>query len=113
MARKNRGSASVGILKKEMLWQAAVQEAVDGCPEARKLVFDRLFPRLRPVDHPKSFSLTGDTPTAKANSILDAVANGELTIDDGVKLLAALSSVMKVIEVDDLQARIEALEGMK
>ena len=113
MARKNRGSASVGILKKEMLWQAAVQEAVDGCPEARKLVFDRLFPRLRPVDHPKSFSLTGDTPTAKANSILTAVSDGQLTIDDGVKLLNAMAQVSKIREVEELAQRIEALEGMK
>ena len=75
--------------------------AKKGDPTALKIVFERLMPPLRPRDELVQFEMTGDTLTEKAHSVLFAIAPAQLTPDQGIRLLEAVSAC----------ARIQAMEG--
>lgn len=113
MARQDRGKPTAGILRKERLWQETLSEALDGDIDAKKLVFDRLFAKLKPVSEKVKFDLVGDTPTAKANSILTAISIGQLDPETGIQLLTALTHTMKIVDVDDISKRLDELEAAR
>lgn len=76
---------------------------------AAKLLLDRALPALKPVDTPIVLDL-GEGLTTAASAILAAVGGGSITPDQGAKVLAALGSAARATEVDELAARIDALE---
>lgn len=54
--------------------------------------------------------LAGDTLSAKAAAVLDAVAAGELAPGQAAQLVSALGTMAKIIETDDLAQRVAKLE---
>ncbi len=93
--------------------QVVIDLAKSGDPQALSLVFSRTCPPIKAVQEPIKIGLTGDTLTAKAEGILDAVSNGNLSVNDGKELLNSLAAVSKIVEIDDLTKRIQALEANK
>jgi hypothetical protein len=89
----------------------AVELALDGDSQALKLCIDRAIPAYRPTAEPVSFAMEGDTLTSKAESILAAVAAGELDPLTGKSLIDAIGSLVKVTEIDDVHRRLAELEG--
>lgn len=91
--------------------EKAVELALAGDPAALKLCLDRIAPPLKPsaapisVDLPESGSLAG---TARA--ILDATADGKVPGDLAAQLIGAVGTVAKVVELDELEERLAALE---
>ena len=49
----------------------------------------------------------------QGNEIIKAIMGGILAPDIGSALIAALSNQAKIVEIDDLTKRIEALESTK
>jgi hypothetical protein len=88
---------------------AMVASAKDGDTAAAKVLLDRVLPSLRPTDQPTSFRVQ-DSLSATGRSILEEVGAGKVTPQQGATLLQSLGSLVRVMEVDDLAARIEALE---
>jgi len=88
---------------------AMVAAARGGDVAAAKLLLDRALPALKPVDTPIVLDL-GEGLTTAASAILAAVGGGSITPDQGAKVLAALGSAARATEVDELAARIDALE---
>ena len=92
--------------------QAVVTAAVAGDMRASEILLRRLWPERkgRPlmVDLP-SIAGAADLPAA-VGAVVQAVAAGDLTTEEGQAIAAILETQRRVIETADLSARIEALE---
>src|SRR5678810_204159 len=77
----------------EALFKVAVQHALDGDMQALKLCLERISPPVKPNSEPVVFDLTGDSLSAKAESVLQAVADGVIDCDSGRKLIGAISDL--------------------
>jgi hypothetical protein len=99
----------------EGLTRKAVEMALEGDTVALRLCLDRLAPprkdSLISIRLPKVNGLK-DAVEASA-SVLDAVSEGEITPDEGARVLSLLSAHKALIETCDLEARITALEQSK
>jgi hypothetical protein len=99
----------------EGLTRKVVDMALEGDTVALRLCLDRLAPprkdSLISIRLPKVNGLK-DAVEASA-SVLDAVSEGEITPDEGARVLSLLSAHKALIETCDLEARITALEQSK
>lgn len=96
----------------QALTQAAIDKALAGDPTALKLCLDRLAPPRR--DAPVSFEMppietVADT-VAASSAVLAAVAAGDVTPDEGGRIMALLSAHRGILETGEMEARIAALE---
>ena len=83
--------------------------AKGGDVAAAKLLVDRTIPALKPTSDPVTFT-PGATLADTGHAIMQAVALGQMTTDQGTALISALAGLARVIEVDQLSRRIEMLE---
>jgi hypothetical protein len=77
---------------------------------ASRLLLERAIPALRPVEQPVPVQIQGDTLAAQGQAVLAAVAEGQIAPSQAAQLLVGLGSVAKLVEVDELEKRITALE---
>jgi hypothetical protein len=86
-----------------------IELAKGGDVQAIKLVLERVCPALKsqavPINLPFVESLAG-----QGNEIIRATMQGQIPPDIGSQLISALANQAKIIEVDELTKRIEALE---
>lgn len=92
---------------------ALVTQSKAGDVGASRLLLERVFPAVKPVEQPQAINLPGDTLTERGRAVLDAIASGELAPGNGAQLLAAIGTLAKVSELDELAARVAALEKTK
>lgn len=95
----------------DQLFKTAVEHALDGDMAALKLCLERISPAIKPSSDPVMFDLSGETLSEKAESVLQAIADGVIDVDSGRKLIGAISDLGKIIEVDSILKRLEALEA--
>ncbi len=80
--------------------------------QAARIVLDRLAPARR--GRPVQFALPAGTDagglSAAFDAILKAMANGELTTEEGASVASVLEIKRKVIETHELAERIAAVE---
>lgn len=111
-----------GIKAKDTLREAIVndipgiiatltEQARNGDVQAAKLLLDRAMPPLKPTDQPVLLPLDGDLADA-GREALAAMGRGDLTPDQGTRVLGAVAILARVIESTELLARIERLEGL-
>lgn len=97
----------------EKLTQAAIDKALEGDTTALRLCLDRLAPPRK--DAPIAFDLPQVVSVADAvsasSALLAAVAAGDVTPDEGGRVMALLSAHRAIAEAGDLEARIAALEA--
>ena len=96
----------------EALTQAAIDKALEGDTVALRLCLDRIAPARR--DAPISFELptistVADT-VAASSALLAAVAAGEVTPDEGGRVMALLSAHKAIVEMGDIELRLRAVE---
>jgi hypothetical protein len=96
----------------EALTRKAVELAKAGNPAALRLCLERLLPPRK--DRPINLSLprvegAQDLPKALW-AVVEAVARGEITPEEGHTLKAILEAYRKGLETADLEARLTALE---
>ena len=89
------------------------QLALAGDTVALRLLLDRALPTRKASAALVEIPTLADAVTLsdKAAAVLEAVASGELPPDLGAQLIAALGSVARITEVDDLTRRVNALEA--
>ena len=91
--------------------ESVVKAAIEGDMTAARLVLDRCLPALKPLESSiEGMALPTGTLTQQARDILASVSRGELAPGQGAQLVASIGAVAKIAEVDELTARIEALE---
>jgi hypothetical protein len=99
-------------LQGELLVQKAIEMAMGGEPTAMSMCLDRLIaPRKEP---PVSFALpqikTAADLLSATNAIAAAVASGELTTGEAANQSSLVANVGKVIELNELEARLALVE---
>ena len=87
-----------------------VAAARGGDIQAARLILERVLPPIKAIEQHQVIDLSGKTLTDQGRAVLAAVAAGELAPGQGAQLLAAIGTLGKVAEVDELAARITALE---
>ena len=89
-----------------------VEQAKNGDTAAAKILLDRCCPALKPQAMAIHLPVNG-TLAEQGNEIIRATMSGNIPPDVGAQLITALAAQSKIIEIDELTQRIEALEGKK
>ena len=92
------------------LLAAMMTRALDGDVGAARLLLERAVAPLKAVEQPQALTLPDGTLTDQGRAVLSAVAAGDLAPGQGAALLGAIGTLARVTELDELTARISALE---
>jgi hypothetical protein len=99
----------------EGLTRKAVEMALTGDTVALRLCLDRIDPPKK--DRAVSITLpkvrTAQDTVQASSTVLDAVAEGNITPDEGARILSLLTAHKALIETCDLEVRLSALEQDK
>lgn len=89
-----------------------VKAAKGGDIQAARLILERILPPVKAIEQAVELHFPADgTLTAKASAVLSATMTGVLSPGQAAQLMAALGTVAKITEVDELIRRIDTLEG--
>jgi hypothetical protein len=114
-ARHKATQAALALLdgEAEALTRQAVTMALDGDTTALRLCLERIAPPRR--DAPVTFDLPPMQSAADAakaaGAVLGAVADGDLTPQEGAHIMALVETYRRTLETTELEARVAALEG--
>jgi len=90
-----------------------IEKALDGDGAALRLCLDRLLPprRGRTVKFqlPEKIETAADAARA-SSSVLSAVSEGHLSLDEASTVMGLISSHARLVEITDLATRLAALE---
>ena len=88
-----------------------VERAREGDSAAARLLLERAVPPIKPIELPAPIALPdGSTLTEQGRAVLSAAGLGDITPGQAAQLLASLAALAKLIETDELAARIAKLE---
>lgn len=91
--------------------RVVMDAALAGDMQAANMVLQCLSPPLRARAEKVTFQLTPDAPLSEqAAQILQAVSDGQIDPDTGKLLIDCIQSVAGIRAVDELEARLAALE---
>ena len=90
-----------------------VDQAKAGDVPASRILLERTVPTLKPLEEPTQLEIGVGTLTEMGNAIVHAMAAGALSPAQAASMLAALGSLSKIQESDELERRIAALEAQK
>ena len=116
--RGSRNNATI-LLEKltqgqaEEIWESVLQRALKGNDTAMRLFAERAFPvtKGRRLTLSKLPSVATAEGVAQAlDVVLSEVSKGRITPDEGATLSAILEGRRRVIETQELEARITAIE---
>jgi hypothetical protein len=97
----------------EALTRKAVELALKGDVTALRLCLDRIAPARK--DAPVMIDLpridTAEDTLKAGSAIVLAVAGGEISPDEGAKLMALIEAQRRQIETSDLEQRLDELEA--
>ena len=95
------------------LQKKVLDMAMDGDVAALKIIADRMWPRLRAQASPVTIDAPSDNIAEQARSAIDAALSGEITTDVLRDLLMSMYSFGRLIELTELEERLQALENRK
>jgi hypothetical protein len=90
------------------LIEKAIDMALQGDTRALRMCLDRIVPPIK--DAPIQVVLDGYTLADQARSVLTLVAEGEHSVQDVAQLMSVLATMARVIDVDEFERRLTALE---
>lgn len=103
--------AAIGERVPELL-AAMMDKALEGDVGAARLLLERAIAPLKGIEQAVTLQLPNNgTLTAKATAVLNAAAAGDLAPGQAAQLIAALGTLAKITEIDELAARITSLEN--
>ena len=102
--------AAIGKHVPEIIKQL-VTAAKGGDIQAARLILERVLPPMKAIEQAQAMKLPDGSLTDQGRAVLAAVAAGELAPGQGAQLIAAIGTLGKIAEIDELAARITALEG--
>lgn len=110
------GTGEVGKLRAAIaekvpdILEALSIAALAGDVQAARLLLERALPPLRPQEQPQPIALPTGSLSEQGRAVLAAVAAGELAPTQGATLMGAVGQLARVVEVDELAARVAVLE---
>jgi hypothetical protein len=88
-----------------------MEKAKGGDMAAIRIVAERVCPPIRAMEPASPIELPKGSLTERANAVLDSLGTGDLSTGQASQLMQALGALAKLIETDELEKRIEALEA--
>jgi len=98
---------------REDLVKKVVDLALNGDTQALKICIDRIVPALRPKDAPILLAKPKGGLSEYGRTVLEAMAAGDITPDEATTVMSAISAQARIVEVDELEKRVAALEEAK
>jgi len=77
---------------------------------AAKDVAPYVHPRLTAMDSPIRLAGLSGSPTEQSQRVLDALAAGQISPDQATRTMQAIALHRRILEADELLARVKALE---
>lgn len=114
--RRAKGFAKVEKMREALakdlpdILKNVTAKALEGDLNAARLVIERVLPPLKAIEAPVLLGALTGTLTEQGACILRAMAEGLIAPGQATQLLSAISAQAKVVEVDDIARRLEALE---
>jgi hypothetical protein len=96
---------------REPLIKKAVELALDGDTTALRICIDRIVPALRPKDAPILLAKPEGQLSDYGRTVLEAMAAGDISPDEGSTVMGVIAAQARIVEVDELERRVAALEG--
>ena len=93
------------------LLEMLMDRALAGDIGAARLLLERSVAPLKSAEATQAIALPDGSLTDQGRAVLSAVAAGKLAPSQGAALVGAIGTLAKVIEIVDLEARIQALEA--
>jgi hypothetical protein len=92
--------------------KAVIDKAKKGDMVAARIILDRIAPapRGRPISFPLPKANNAAGVLAAHAAMIDAVAKGTITVDEGTAISQLLSAQLKAIETTEIEARFRAIE---
>lgn len=92
--------------------RVVIDAALAGDLQAASMVLSRCAPALRPEAQPVKFDFDPSASTVQQiESVLGAVANGDVPVDLGKQLIDAIKALADVRAIDELLPRVITLEA--
>lgn len=110
---KRRESRKLLEAHKEDLIKKVVEMALNGDTSALKICIDRIIPALRPKDAPILLAKPDGGLSEYGRTVLEAMAAGDISPDEATTVMGAISAQARIVEVDELEKRVAALEAAK
>ncbi len=109
-ARDRRSTLRYGLLKEvPAILKTLAKAAKGGDIQSAKLILERTLPPLKSAAEP--LTLPGaDTPASQGRTVLRACTQGHISPDEAATLMQAISAQARVLEVEELTQRVQALE---
>lgn len=96
----------------EQIIDSVVQAALNGDTQAARLVLERIVPAIKATEQTVEITMPDDASlTEQGRVVLQAVADGQLAPGQGSALLSGIGTLARVAEIDELAARVAALEA--
>ena len=80
--------------------------AIDGDPDAQRLILDKGLPRLKAVTPSEAFNLPGGDLLNQVQAVLRQVADGELSPTAAAEVVGMVGIAAKVEEIDQLRHEV-------
>jgi hypothetical protein len=92
--------------------KAVIDKAKKGDMVAARIILDRIAPapRGRPISFPLPKANDAAGVLAAHAAMIDAVAKGTITVDEGTAISQLLSAQLKAIESTETESRLRAIE---
>lgn len=87
-----------------------VEQAKAGDSAAARLLLERVLPPIKAAEQPAPIALPDGSLTDQGRAVLTAAGTGDLAPSQAAQLLAGLGALAKLVETDELVARVAALE---
>jgi len=95
------------------LVKKTIDLALEGDMAALRLCMDRICPPIKAKDEPVNIGVLKGTLTEQGQMVVTAMGKGLITPAETASVLSALSSYTRIIESDEHERRLAALEAKK
>ena len=85
-----------------------LERALAGDFDAQKLILERGIPRMKPVAHTEEFTLPEGSLAEQMQSLLQQVADGELSVQAAVQAMGLVAAAAKAKEVEEQESAAAA-----
>src|SRR5215470_7002143 len=94
----------------EALVTKAVEMALAGDSTALRICIDRLIPAAKAKDDPVSLPALTGSLADQGRVVIEALAQEKLSPEEAATILQALATQTRIVETDEIEARLTALE---
>jgi len=92
---------------------AVISQALAGDVQAARLVLEKVCPPLKADQEPRPLNVDlSGSPVDQGNAVLQAVAQGRISVEDGTAIMRGIADNMRVKEIIELEQRLEVLEAL-